>query len=217
MIGVASVQRSTASLPRAVSLQAVVLGVVMAVGVGFLLAFAVPHIAPDPSLYARYASRRGWLLLHIGSGAVALLVGPVQLWLGLGRRHLGLHRRLGAIYLGSVAAGSVSAFYLALHTDFGWLFGMGLTGLAVAWLVTTGLALAAIRRRLILQHQEWMIRSYVVTFAFVTFRLVVGALQAADVGTLREQLTAASWFSWAVPLLGAEAMVQGRKIVSREM
>lgn len=62
-----------------------------------------------------------------------------------------------------------------------------------------------------------MIRSYVVTFAFVTFRLLVGALQAADVGTLREQLAAASWFSWAVPLLCAEAMLQGRKIVSREM
>ena len=59
-----------------------------------------------------------------------------------------------------------------------------------------------------------MIRSYVVTFAL--------AAQNADEdagwtwGTLREQLTAASWFSWAVPLLGAEAMLQGRKIVSRE-
>ena len=82
-------------LPRTVSKRAVVLGIVMAVGVGFLLAFAVPHIAPDARRYALYASRRGWLLLHIGSGAVALLVGPVQLWLGLGRRHLGLHRRLG--------------------------------------------------------------------------------------------------------------------------
>ena len=90
----------------------------------------------------------------------------------------------------------------------GWVFGMGLTGLGIAWLVTTGLALAAIRRRLMLQHQEWMIRSYIVTFAFVTFRLLVGALQAADV--------AASWFCWSARLLCAEAILQGRKIASSD-
>ncbi len=67
-----------------------------------------------------------------------------------------------------------------------------------------------------LQHQEWMIRSYIVTFGFVTFRLLVGALQAADVGTLREQLAAASWFCWSVPLLCAEAILQGRKIASSD-
>ena len=66
---------------------------------------------------------------------------------------------------------------------------------------TTGLAYVSIRRRLIEQHKEWMIRSYVVTPAFVNFRIVVGILQGAGVGTLTEQLTAASWFCGAVPLL----------------
>ena len=86
------------------------------------------------------------------------------------------------------------------------------SGLAVAWLVTTGLALVSIRRRLIVQHQEWMIRSYVVTFAFVNFRIFAGILHALGVGTLPEQLAAASWFCWAVPLLMTEAVLQGRKI-----
>ena len=93
-----------------------------------------------------------------------------------------------------------------------WVFGAGLAGLAVAWIVTTGLAFAAIRRGLIHQHQEWMTRSYVVTFAFVTFRIFAGITQATGVGTLREELTAASWFCWAVPLLMTEAVLQGRKI-----
>jgi hypothetical protein len=112
----------------------------------------------------------------------------------------------------SVALSSVAAFYLACHTDFGWVFGMGLAGLAGAWIVTTGLAFVAIRRHLIHQHQEWMIRSCVVTFAFVTFRIFVGVMTVLGVGTTLEQFAAASWFCWAVPLLLIEALVQGRKI-----
>jgi Predicted membrane protein (DUF2306) len=92
------------------------------------------------------------------------------------------------------------------------VFGAGLTGLGVAWVVTTGLAFLAINRHLYDQHKEWMIRSYVVTFAFVTFRALHASLSAADVGTLHEQLAVASWFCWAVPLLITEVILQGRKI-----
>ena len=60
-----------------------------------------------------------------------------------------------------------------------------------------------------------MIRSYVVTFAFVTFRALWSALQVAGIGTQHEQLAASSWFSWAVPLLVVEAVLQGRKIFGK--
>lgn len=79
--------------------------------------------------------------------------------------------------------------------------------------MTTGLAFVAIKRQLYDQHKEWMIRSYVVTFAFVTFRALQATLSAANVGTLPEQLAVASWFCWAVPLLITEAILQGRKIL----
>jgi hypothetical protein len=105
--------------------------------------------------------------------------------------------------------------YLAAHTNLGWVFGVGITGLGIAWVVTTSLAVAAIRRGFIQQHREWMIRSYMVTFAFVTFRASWSALQAAGVGTQQEQLAASSWFCWAVPLLVVEALLQGRKIFGK--
>jgi Predicted membrane protein (DUF2306) len=95
------------------------------------------------------------------------------------------------------------------------MFGAGLASLATAWILTTGLALAAIWRHLYEQHKEWMVRSYVVTTAFVSFRLLVTVLQAVGVGTAIERLTASSWFCWAVPLLITEALLQGRKIVAR--
>jgi uncharacterized membrane protein len=147
-----------------------VLGAATILALWFLITFALPYLTLDPQRFGPYWPRRSWLLLHITSGMVALLVGPAQLWLGLTRQHLRLHRRLGTGYMASVAISAMAALYLVFHTELGWVFGMGLVGLAIAWIVTTGLAFVAIRRRMIDQHKEWMIRSYVVTFAFVTFR-----------------------------------------------
>jgi len=117
--------------------------------------------------------------------------------------------------MASVGVSSLAAAYLVLHTDFGWVFGSGLAGLVLAWVTTTGLAYVAVRRHLYDQHREWMIRSYVVTTAFVTFRLLVDVLEAADVGTPLERISVASWFSWAIPLLVNEAVLQGRKLRAR--
>ena len=181
-------------------------------GVIFWLGAALPYLLLDQAKLGVYATRRGWILLHIGAGTIALLTGPVQLWLGLSDRRMNVHRRLGQIYLVAVLVSSIAAFYLATHTDGGWVFGAGLFGLGVAWLVTSGMAYVAIRKYLIDQHREWMIRSYVVTFAFVAFRVVFVALQTAQVGQLQEQLAAASWSCWAVPLLVTEAILQGRRV-----
>jgi uncharacterized membrane protein len=182
------------------------------VAIGFFVAVAVPYLTLDGQVLARYSSRRVWLLVHVAAGAVALLTGPVQLWLGASGRTARAHRRLGAAYATSVGIGAAASFYLAAHTSLGWAFAAGITGLGLAWVATTTLAIAAVRRGLIEQHREWMIRSYVVTFAFVTFRALWTALQAAGIGTVQEQLAASSWFCWAVPLLGTEIVLQGRRI-----
>jgi hypothetical protein len=212
MSAVAPVSPTQGSESAALRPRTIVLTLATLVAAWFVYGNAVPYVVPDAVHAARYTSTRPWLLVHIATGAVALLVGPVQIWLGIGRRSLGLHRRLGIAYVLCVAVGSVAAFGLAAQTRLGWLVGMGLTGLGLAWLLTTGLAVLAIQRGLIAQHQEWMIRSYVVTFAFVTFRAFWALLQAVGIGTLPEQLAAASWFCWAVPLLFTEAVLQGRKI-----
>ena len=180
----------------------------------FVGGFAVPYFLSSSYGPPEYAPRRGWVLLHIAGGMIALLTGPVQLWLGLSDRGMAWHRRMGVGYMTGVGIGSVGAFYLSTHTDFGWIFGAGLFGLAVAWVTTTTLAYLAIKRSLIDQHKEWMIRSYVVTFAFVTFRVIQPLVQAAHVGTLYEQLAVAAWACWAVPLLVTELVLQGRKTLA---
>ena len=77
------------------------------------------------------------------------------------------------------------------------------------------MALFAIRQRHIQQHRDWMIRSYVVTFAFVLFRLMVEVMTALDLGALPERYATAAWLCWAIPLLVAEPVLQWRQISSR--
>ncbi len=158
-----------------------------------------------------YYPKRAWLLTHIAGGLLALLTGPVQLWLGLHNVKMELHRKLGLVYMAGMIVGSIGAFGLALQTDGGVIFGSGLFFLAVAWITTTTLAFVAIKKGLEDQHKEWTIRSYVVTFAFVTFRAGQVTLVGRGV-PLQEAIGIMAWACWALPLLITEAVIQGRKI-----
>jgi uncharacterized membrane protein len=193
---------------------ATALALVTIIGLIFIAVAALPYFSLNETQFRTYWPRRWWLLLHIATGIVALMTGPLQLWLGLADRRMEVHRRLGIAYMGAVGVSSITAYYLAFHTDGGFGFGSGLAGLATAWLITTGMAYLAIRRHLTDQHKEWMIRSYVVTTAFVSFRMLHATLQSAGVGTLPEQLAVSAWFCWAVPLVITEALMQGRKILT---
>ena len=184
------------------------------VGLAFVIVFALPYILMDASKIGRFLGREFWILTHVGMGIVALLVGPVQFWLGWKNKFL-THKKLGLVYLIAVALSCLSSFYLAITTDVSWIFGMGLGGLGVAWVLTTSFAVAAIRKKKITLHREWMTRSYIVTMGFVFFRIFVGATSALEVGTIFERLEAASWFCWAYPLLIGELFIQRKKLLGR--
>jgi uncharacterized membrane protein len=177
----------------------------------FIVRSALPYFDVSPEQFGPYFwPRRWWLVLHIAAGIVALSVGLVQLWLGLTSRVAGLHRALGKLYVFVILAGSIAGFYLALTIPGNPPYATGLFMLCVAWVVTTSMAVAAIRRRDLPQHREWMMRSFTVTFAFVTFRLGVDALVSQGLSAADAQSIMA-WACWAVPLLLLEPLLQLRK------
>jgi Predicted membrane protein (DUF2306) len=96
-------------LPRWPS--AMLLSVAMLIALGFVVFFALRYfLAINEQAFGFYWPRRGWLLFHVGAGMVALLTGPGQLWLGLNRKRLALHRTLGTVYMAAIAVSSVAAF-----------------------------------------------------------------------------------------------------------
>lgn len=178
----------------------------------FIVRSALPYLGFSPDHYGPYFWPRRWgLVLHVAGGITALTVGIVQLWLGLTNRIAALHRALGKVYVGVIGVASLAGFYLAATISGNVPYGTGLFMLCVAWVITTTMAVIAIRNRNVVQHREWMMRSYAVTFAFVTFRFGVDALVAWQGVEPRDAQGVMAWACWAVPLLLLEPLLQFRK------
>ena len=155
-------------------------------------------------------------LVHISFGIAAILVGPLQLFSGPTRRHLRFHRLLGRVYVTAVFTGSAASGIMLSIAERSLDYRLGLPSLALVWFGTTAFAWVAIRRGHVRQHQEWMIRSYVTTYAFVIFRVIYEVFRARQVASLGEILAIASWACWSIPLLLTEFVLQGRKVVAAE-
>jgi uncharacterized membrane protein len=111
---------------------------------------------------------RGLLIPHTLAGIFALLIGPINFSSRIRQHHLALHRVLGRIYVVSVFVGSFTGIALAWGRP-------GLPGTsmqAAAWIVCTTAAFITARNRHIIQHRQWMVRSYAVTFTFVSSRML---------------------------------------------
>jgi uncharacterized membrane protein len=111
---------------------------------------------------------RQLLIPHTLSGVIALLSGPIQFSSRFRRRHVKFHRVLGRIYVVSVFIGAATGVALANGRP-----GFPGTSMqAAAWIVCTTAAFLTARNRQILQHRQWMVRSYAVTFTFVSSRVL---------------------------------------------
>ena len=111
---------------------------------------------------------RALLLPHSLAGTLALVLGPINFSSRLRQRRLQLHRILGRVYVISVIVGSFTGVALAWGRP-------GLPGTsmqAAAWMVCTAAALIAARNRQLTAHRQWMVRSYAVTFTFVSSRIL---------------------------------------------
>jgi uncharacterized membrane protein YozB (DUF420 family) len=169
----------------------------------------------DPNFGAsNYWALRGWLLMHITGGMIAVLTGPFQFWTGFRARFFRLHRWMGRIYLGGVAMGAGGSFYLSTHTSYSWAFGVGIFSLGIAWVTTAGMAYYAILKRRIAVHKEWMVRAYVVTFAFVTFRILSDYGPTSRLQPDNDKSITIAWACWALPLLITEVVLQLRRMRS---
>lgn len=180
----------------------------LAVGAYFVATKVPRYFAWSEASYGYYWPRAGYLLPHVLAGLVAIATGPLQFWPWVRRHHPRFHRVTGRVYLAAIAVGSCAGIVLSLTTDGGLVFGAGLFCLALSWLLTSGMALLAIRRRNFEQHRQWMVRSYVVTFAFVLFRIGSDSLRHYAIADDHDIVGLMAWVSWAFPLVVAEVVLQ---------
>jgi hypothetical protein len=200
--------------PSFISLKKVALLIVGALALYFLYDQAQYFVWTEQS-YGFYWAYRAPLATHVAGGVIALLTGVFQLWSGLNASAMRTHPWTGRLYVGAVLVGSLGAVALAYSSvlfDVAW--DVALISLAIAWVGTTGMAFYCIRRRNLTAHKQWMIRSYIVTFAFVTFRMIVdyvpyGAWWGIPADVMSKAMI---WPVWVLPLLAYEILLQYRNL-----
>ncbi len=204
------------SLPRQTGNWLVGAGLLLvaAVSLRFVVHYALPYFGFDPAYFKDFWPHRTRLIFHIGGGIVTLFCGPLQFWTGLRQRAITFHRWTGKLYLMGMAVGAVGGYSLAIYSKPEG-YGLAIMVMCTAWVFTTAVAYSAILRGLVSLHKEWMVRSYLVTFAFVTIRFTIEnlpSITARLAGSPPERVINVVWISWSLPLAVYELILQTRRI-----
>ena len=166
-------QTATLRTPRSASSRfKMILWALLALTTLFVFITSEVLLFTDYPMYHAYRLQviadRHLLIPHTLAGIFALLIGPINFSTRIRQRYLQLHRILGRIYVISVFVGSFTGMALA----YGRPGFPGTSMQAAAWMVCTTAAFIAARNRQIVVHRQWMIRSYAVTFTFVSSRVL---------------------------------------------
>jgi len=144
-----------------------------------------------------------FLLAHIGGAMVAALAGPLQFWGSFRLKYKKWHRFLGMSYLAGVAIAAPAALIISPISQGGLTTHIGFAILAMLWAGATLIAYYKIINKQWRAHQQWMIRSYALTLAFVSLRLWLGGL-ALTGAPFDEVYQSAAWLCWVPNLIVAE-------------
>jgi hypothetical protein len=149
-----------------------------------------------------------FLCVHIAAGSVALVTGPFQFLKRPTGKAASLHRKLGYSYAAAIAAGGLSGMYLSYYATGGPATGLGFLMLDLCWLVSTSIAMQKIFQKKFIEHQNWMLRSYAVTLAFVSFRVLLIPIKLLGHLHIESAMSIAAWLCWIVNLGIAERMIR---------
>jgi uncharacterized membrane protein len=164
-----------------------------------------------PRMKLAFEAHRVAILTHIFCSALAMVLGPWQFLPGLRARRPGLHRWSGRLYLlGGVLPGGITGLYVSSYA-FGGVFNqLGFALLAVLWLASGYMAYHAIRGGNILQHRQWMLRNFALTFAAVTLRVYLGIFAAAGI-PFETFYAWLGWLCWVPNLVFIEWYIHRKK------
>ncbi|MGI4755389.1 MAG: DUF2306 domain-containing protein [Janthinobacterium lividum] len=166
------------------------------------LRYLLPHI-PFAIHNANLTSRRPWLVTHATSASIALLVGPWQFVKSLRTSRKQWHRRIGWVYLIAVLIGWISSIPVSIHAAAGPVSQAGFLALGAAWITTTSLGLLTAVKGQFEKHRRWMTRSYAVTAAAITLRIMLPISLLCGV-PFKYAYPVIAWACWIANLCCAE-------------
>ncbi|WP_028552242.1 DUF2306 domain-containing protein [Paenibacillus sp. UNC451MF] len=159
------------------------------------------------------------LYVHIVTACLAVAIGPFQLFIRPKRKGVRRHRMLGYAYVLSITASGLISIYLSIFATGGWMAGLGFFVLDVLWVLSTWVAVRKAVNKQIQAHREWMLRSYALTLAAVTFRVWLLALTPLFGGPMEPPYRLSAWMCWIGNLIFIEVLIRlsRKKAVSKSL
>lgn len=186
--------------------------VIMTLACVYIAVFVVtPYLTFNPEVYfaeqlENYLRVEFALGVHVLSGILALLIGPLQFARRLRRRFVRVHRFLGASYVASATALGVTGLVLAPTAYTGLGAVAAFTLLDLAMLFTTWTAVRMVVSGRYDEHRRWMIYSFSLVMAGVMLRvwsLLYVVLSGVGVVefSFETAYAAIAWLCWVPNLL----------------
>jgi uncharacterized membrane protein len=156
---------------------------------------------------AKYRATPLIFIIHSLAGFSALITGPLQFNRAILTKRRNLHRLSGKIYVYAVWIASTAALVDAMFFDIPFLGKIAFGVLAVLWFGATTTAFLRIRKRNIREHREWMIRSFSLSFFFVTGGFWMPGLTSTSL-PYEIAYPLAVFLAWFLNLVFAEAWIR---------
>ncbi|MBK9592733.1 MAG: DUF2306 domain-containing protein [Crocinitomicaceae bacterium] len=146
--------------------------------------------------------------IHVISGMLVILVGPFQFLKSFRAKFLNWHKLGGKIYAYSILLlAAPTGLIMAFYAQGGLWSTVAFSIMSILWFVTTLMAVIKIKQRKIEEHKMWMMRSYALSFAAVTLRLLVPLFSLFILDNEDLITVSTAWLSWMLNLLVAEGMI----------
>ncbi|MCB0396801.1 MAG: DUF2306 domain-containing protein [Flavobacteriales bacterium] len=158
--------------------------------------------------YVHMTHYRIAFFIHVFVSILALLAGFTQFSKGLRRKYPALHRKAGWLYAGVIILlAGPSGLVIGIYANGGWPSRLAFCMLAVLWVVFTLFAIITARKRDMVAHRRWMIRSFALTLSAITLRAWKYFIVAAFHPRPMDVYQVVAWLGWVLNLIVAEIII----------
>ncbi|GIP26327.1 hypothetical protein J23TS9_14570 [Paenibacillus sp. J23TS9] len=159
-------------------------GLLACVSIVFILYVLVENFIIHPGAGAFLSHKTGlkrelnlpvWLNVmhvHVTFACIAMAAGLLNFSNRIFEKSRKFHRINGYVYLVSVLLVVMTSGYMAPYATGGKISSMGFNVLNMIWLLITITALVQIKKKRIIRHRNWMIRSYAFCFTNMLIHLI---------------------------------------------
>ena len=152
------------------------------------------------------------MYVHVGFACIAMASGLLNFSKRIFEKNRKLHRINGYIYFVSVLVVVVTSGYMAPYATGGKISSIGFNALNIVWPLMTITALIQIKKKRVISHRNWMIRSYAFCFTSMFIHLITSLFHLGFGLVYPTSYTLGIYGSFALLLVIPEVIIRTSQI-----